>query len=295
MNYSGPLSGNAQQLKKENEMSKNVQEKNETNVIPFDVSDMEADSGMGLGQVKQEDLALPFLKIADGKGDVKSGDIFNNVTGEIYSGSEGIRVVPCYYQKRYLEWAPRGSKGAPVNIFSPEDKAAGRIPATERRLKPDGTEDYTDWVVAQGPDDERGLNYIEDTAQHYVLILTPEGGMEPGLITMHKTGLKRSKAWNSMMRSRIVNGKNGPFMPPSFAFVYLLTSDKQHNSKDETWHLWKITLEGDISENCEDAGIVYNFAKSFASSIGAGEVTVKHESDVTPAKGDTAKGEDSPF
>ena len=46
--------------------------------------------------------------------DAKAGDIYNTVTGEWYKGGEGIKVVPCAYQRRFLEWMPRGSgSGAP--------------------------------------------------------------------------------------------------------------------------------------------------------------------------------------
>ena len=104
-------------------MSKNIDKKNETNVIPFDIAEMEADSGLGLGQIKDEDLALPFIKISDGN-DAPKGAIFNDITGEVLSGTDGILVVPCYYQRRYVEWAPKESKeagsGAPINIFTPE-------------------------------------------------------------------------------------------------------------------------------------------------------------------------------
>jgi hypothetical protein len=265
-------------------MSTKIQTKKESNVIPFDVTTMEDDAGMGLQNVTTDDLALPFLKISDGKGDIGSGDIFNNVTGEVFDGTEGIKVVPCVYQKRYIEWAPMGEQGYPVNIFTPEDMAAGRVPKTEQREE----KDRTDWVVGSS-------NYIENTAQHYVVRITDEGGMEPGLISMKRTGLKRSKAWNSMMQSRVELGKNGPFQPPAFAYVYTLKTERQQRDNN-IWYLWKVTLEGNLGENAKEPGIVYNFSKSFASSIDAGEVVVKHEGD-SPSNTDdiAAKGDDSPF
>ena len=73
------------------------------------VTNFEADSGKGLGNLNQEDLALPFLKILgqlspevnkrDGKyvKGAEPGMIFNSVTGELFDGAKGISVVPCHY------------------------------------------------------------------------------------------------------------------------------------------------------------------------------------------------------
>ena len=46
--------------------NKTVSKKKESNVIPFDIAGLEADAGLGLQNVTQEDLALPFLKIHAG-------------------------------------------------------------------------------------------------------------------------------------------------------------------------------------------------------------------------------------
>ena len=81
----------------------------------------EADAGLGLENIGTEDLALPFLKVLSRQDpvlddlDAKAGDIYNTVTNEVYSGKEGVRVIPCAFQKRFIQWAPRGSgSGAPL-------------------------------------------------------------------------------------------------------------------------------------------------------------------------------------
>ena len=49
------------------------------------------------------------------KLDGKKGDIYNSVTEALYSGKEGITVVPVAYQREFLRWAPRGQgSGAPT-------------------------------------------------------------------------------------------------------------------------------------------------------------------------------------
>ena len=90
----------------------------------------------GLKNLDQEDMALPFLKIVSGldpildeREDVRKGDIVNTVTGEVYKGKDGIRVIPCAYQRKFIQWSPRGTgSGAPSHIFNPGDE----MPKTER-------------------------------------------------------------------------------------------------------------------------------------------------------------------
>ena len=63
-------------------------------------------------------------------------------------------------------------------------------------------------------------DYIEETHQHYVLVLHEDGAGETALVAMKSTQLKKSRKWNSMISSLTVQGKNGPFTPPRFSHVY---------------------------------------------------------------------------
>ena len=74
----------------------------------------EADAGQGIANIKQEDLALPFLKVLgqlspevntrDAKyvKGAQPGMIINTVTAELYDGEKGIDVLPVYYKRQYL-------------------------------------------------------------------------------------------------------------------------------------------------------------------------------------------------
>ena len=253
-------------------MSKEA-EKKESNVVAFDASVFEEDAGIGLGQLGQEDVALPFLKvlsrqdpILDDLDNAKAGDIYNTVTGQVWKGKEGISVVPCVYQRRYIEWAPRGTgTGAPINIFTPD---ADR-PKTER-----SSEDNREYVV-----DGQG-SYLEETHQHFIVIVGDDGSMETALIAMKSTQLKKSRKWNSMISSLTMQGKNGMFTPPRFSHVYALKTVSEENSKG-SWHGWEISLNGPV----EDANI-YQSAKAFATSILAGEVNVKHQDESADVNSD---------
>jgi hypothetical protein len=255
--------------------NKAVATKQNTAIAEFDPSMFEADAGRGMENMGQEDMALPFLKVLSGNDPVldeneeaRKGDIYNTVTGEIVKGKTGIRVVPCAYQRRFIQWAPRGSgSGAPVAIYEPQDQR----PKTER-----SPEDNKEYVVGGDGD------YIEETHQHFVIIIKEDGSAETALIAMKSTQLKKSRKWNSMMASRQMQGKNGPFTPPRFSHIYHLKTIGEENSKG-SWHGWEMSLDGPITE-----ASLYTRAKGFADSITAGDVVVKHTDD------DTVGG-DTPF
>tara|TARA_R110000796_G_scaffold22846_8_gene65828 strand:- start:9717 stop:10496 length:780 start_codon:yes stop_codon:yes gene_type:complete len=243
--------------------SKAVAEKNNSAVAIFDPAMFEADAGQGMENMGQEDLALPFLKVLSGNDPIldenevaRKGDIYNTVTGIAYKGKEGLRVVPCAYQRRFIQWAPRGvGSGAPTAIYEPGDVR----PETQRSS--DDNKDY----VADGSGE-----YIEETHQHFVLIIGEDGGVETALIAMKSTQLKKSRKWNSMMASRSMQGANGPFTPPRFSHIYHLRTVSEENSKG-SWHGWEMSCEGAIAE-----ASLYGRAKAFAESITVGDVVVKH-------------------
>ena len=258
--------------------SKEVAKKEETGVAEFNPAMFEADAGGGLQDLGQEDLALPFLKVLSGNDPVldvneeaRKGDIYNTVTGALYKGKTGIRVIPCAYQRRFIQWAPRGvGSGAPTAIYEPNDAR----PKVER-----SKEDNKDYVA-----DGSG-EYIEETHQHFVILLAEDGSMETALIAMKSTQLKKSRKWNSIMASRSMMGANGPFTPPRFAYIYDLKTIVEENSKG-SWHGWEMSVEGPVSD-----AHMYTRAKEFASSITAGDVVVKHSDEEASTKNDN----DIPF
>jgi hypothetical protein len=236
----------------------------------------EQDAGKGLGKLTQEDLALPFLKILgqlspevnkrDGKyvEGSEPGMIFNSVSGELYDGTKGISVVPCLYKLEYIEWKDRGEgSGGPVAIHSSASDIMSKtkMDANFKDRLPNG-------------------NYIEKTANHFVLITQPTA--TTALISMKSTQLKISRKWNSMMASIKMKGKNGMFTPASFSHTYQLRTVQQSNDKG-TWFGWEVQKIGPLAN-----GDTYQQAKAFAENISKGNVQAKH-GEATP------KGTDTPF
>jgi len=124
----------------------------------------EADANAGTHNMEQDDLALPFLKVLgqlspeinkqNGKyvQGAEPGMILNSVTKELFDGSKGIDVIPCFYKREYLEWKPRELGGGLVRIYSIDDP----IVRTSKR------DQFNRDVLPNG-------NYLENTASHFVV------------------------------------------------------------------------------------------------------------------------------
>mgnify|MGYP001399280557 FL=1 len=227
----------------------------------------EEDAAKGLGNIGQEDLALPFLKILgqlspevnkrDGKyvEGAEPGMIFNSVSGDLYDGVKGIDVIPCFYKLEYVEWKDRGEgPGAPVHVY---DSSSDIISKT----KPDAN--YKDRLP--------NGNYVEKTASHFVIIT----GDSPStaLISMKSTQLKISRKWNSMMSGIKLQGQTGLYTPASFSHIYRLKTTQMSNDKG-TWFGWEVSKVGPITDQA-----LYQQAKSFSENISKGSVKAKHGED----------------
>ena len=235
---------------------------------PLPANVFEEDAAKGLGNIGQQDLALPFLKILgqlspevnkrDGKyvEGSEPGMIFNSVSGDLYDGVDGIDVIPCFYRLEYIEWRDRGEGlGAPINIYpSSSDIISKTTPdANYKDRLPNG-------------------NYVEKTASHFVIILD-DVLSSTALISMKSTQLKISRKWNSMMSGTKMKGKNGLFTPASFSHIYKLKTTQLTNDKG-TWFGWEVSKKGPLTSST-----LYTQAKAFSESIAKGSVRAKHGED----------------
>tara|TARA_R110001583_G_scaffold188484_1_gene350613 strand:+ start:619 stop:1398 length:780 start_codon:yes stop_codon:yes gene_type:complete len=259
-------------------MATAVAKKKSAEVAVMDENMFAADAGIGVNDLGSEDLAIPFIKVLqkmsdelDDLEDAKAGDIYNTVTKEVVKGKDGVRLINCAYNLQYIEWEPRGTgTGAPHAIYGAGDE----IPATERG---DDNKDY----VAGGSG-----RYLERTAQHYVLVVDEDGMTQQALLPMKSTQFKKSKQWNSAMRSLKMKDSNGGlFTPPRFSHIWKLETVSEEN-KNGSWHGWQISKDEVVKDPS-----VYAEAKLFAESIQAGQVNVKHVREEDKPSSD----EDLPF
>jgi len=245
----------------------NVAKKKPAEIVGIDQSIFENDSGLGNSEIDQDVLGIPFLKtnlspaVLDANRGALKGDMYNTVTGEIYNGTEGVLVIPCHFQRRFIHWSALGDEQkAPIAIY---DKASD-CPKTDRIKKDQG--DNKDYLL-----DGSG-HYIEETHQHYVLVCKEDGSTDAVMIAMKSTSLKKSRQWNMLIQTRRKQRADGStFQPPRFLYLYRLSTVMESNAK-ASYAVWDAKLEKELS-NIN----VYNEAKAFAMSIEKGAVEVKHE------------------
>ena len=215
----------------------------------------EGDAHAGFENVKTSSLALPILKLLqNGSGEAQKrnqnyvegaepGMFLNTVTKKTYDGANGIEVIPCHYKLEYQEWADFGTgSGRPENIY---DASSDILSKTKNEM---------------GKDRLDNGNYILTVGQHYVLILDGNS-TENALISMSSSQGKISRKWNSMMMSITLDGKNGPYTPPSFSHKYRLTS-VLNSGKGNQWYGYNVTKVGPVEEPA-----LYERAKKFYTSL----------------------------
>ena len=221
----------------------------------------------GFENVDSKSLALPFLKVlgqlspqvtqgdSQFMADARAGMIYNTVTDELYDGTKGITVIPCYYKLEYIEWRDR-EKGAvaPINVYPADSDIMSKTTRGD-----------------DGKDRLENGNYIEETASHYVMVVEEEKS-STALITMKSTQRKKSKKWNSMMMSLRQKKKDGKgfFKPAPFTQQYSLKTILEKNNLG-SWFGWEIEHIGQV-ESEETIKAAYEFYETCKK----GAVRVNH-------------------
>lgn len=251
-------------------MTKEVATK--TDALPTVYEGFEEFGDLGFSEVTSEDLAIPFLRILQAMSPQKNkrdgayvegaeeGMFFNTVLNEVYNGEEGVQLIPCHYSRRFVEWKPREQGGGYVQAYEPTDP----IVATTRR-----DERTHQDMLPNG-------NYLQNTAQFFVLVLHPELGPQRALITMTSTQLKKARKWMTQAQSLTAKGAKGVYIMPLMSQVY--RAKTVHEQNDEgSWFGWDITRERGLNPQEPDDATLFDMAMAFAKSVKAGEVQVKEQ------------------
>lgn len=216
----------------------------------------DAERASGFENMGADDIAIPFIVILQalspqvrGQGKIKGaqeGYFFNTVTNEVLGDT--IYVIPCAYEKAYVEWVPRNKGGG----FVTKHSDSSILDQTTR----DG--DKND-VLTNG-------NHVVTTAYHYCLLVKENYDLEKVVISLTSTQLKKSRRWNSTMLSLKVNTKRGKITPPMYSHVYKISGVEEENDYGQ-WTGWHIS-EPKIIDDME----VYNEAKTFHNDVTKGAV-----------------------
>lgn len=227
----------------------------EENLPAIPMEDMAADAGSGFENITTKDTAVPFLTVLQAmspqvkRGDQQvpgaaEGDIFNTVTKEIFKA--GVRVIPCAFQKRYVEWKDRDSGG-------------GLVAQHETEL-PSEKDEKGKLRLSNG-------NLLVPTAYHYVLVVKEDGSFYPAIMGLSSTQLKKSRQWVSSMQGLKIKTPSGMATPAMFSHSYLATTVTLKNGQGQTWMGWEFSAPEMLTDST-----LYSLAKAFSKEVLAGGV-----------------------
>ena len=236
-----------------------VAKKQEAGLPSADVLDLLSEhQGVGL-DYDTSDLQIPFIRLIQAmspqikKSDpsfiagASQGDVFNTVTGQSWEGEEGVVVVPCYQETKYLKFKPREQGGGYLGELSKDDPDISRTTRTgAKEVLPDGNE-------------------LVKSDQHYCLILDESGVPTFGIVDMKSSGLKVSRRWKTQIKMlTIKHPKTGELVsPPLFGTKWKLSAVEESNDQG-TWFNWAVSNEGFV-EDKELLDAAINFRKSIMS------------------------------
>lgn len=234
----------------------------------MEMDDILRDAGVGVDSMGMDDVAVPYLYIlqqmspqAQEDNDAyiqgaKPGMFYNNVSEEIYDGREkGIVVIPCAYERKYVEWVDRDSGGGYV-----------------------ADHDIDSGILSETSPNDKGIpvlkngHLIIETAYHYVYAQNPNTGIwEELIIPMKSTMLKKSRRWNKALVSTLVPGTS--HRAPRWLYPYLIKTVKE-TKNNNTWSNFDIERLPDMVTADQ-----YRACKAFAELFTQGLVTRAKETD----------------
>ena len=219
----------------------------------------------GFENMGADDLQLPRLKLLQAMSPeietndaLKAGVILNSVTGDWWPSSQGLLAIPCHYHKNWVEWSnpDQGAKG-PVAIHD-----------SSSVLK----ECYRDKDDRKFYRNDNSGNYIEETANYFVLIVADDGSTSEAVMSMKSSQLTPSRNWNSKMKNLKIEKAPGEYFPaPMWSHSYFLKSEKAKNG-DKTWYKWKVEVDGQLEKLPQ-----IKEAKSFSKDMSAAKDKLQPE------------------
>ena len=213
------------------------------------------------------EMQIPFVRVAQSlspqlnkkKGEyidgLETGDAYNTLTSEMWSGETGLVVVPCYQTTKYLEFVPRTSGGGFRGEIGPND------PILQRTSR-DGSKE----ILPNG-------NELVKSDQHFCLIVGEDGMTQPVVIDMKSTQLKVSRRWKTQIAMQKIKhpGTGAIITPPVFATLWRLNTVEETNDKGDFYN-WAVEKVGTV-----ESRDLLQEAKAFRDSIMRGEVKAQAE------------------
>lgn len=238
--------------------------------------DLRKYAGAGGEKVTSDDLTIPFIRIiqklspqlsknkAEYIAEAEAGDIFNTATRDVYSGTDGIEIVPVFYMRQILQWAP--NRGGLVNRF----EVGETLPPFTKNEK------GARIVALDGSE-------LVDTYQYFVAHLD-DGEVKLGMYSLSKSQAKVAKRWNGLLKNMKIPNSNAA--APYFMFSWTFKVVELTNDQGD-WFGW------DFAQGPRTPGPIFQACAKFYENVVTGKIKV---SDPTPedAASPGGEGEEDP-
>ena len=225
----------------------------------YDMEELLADAKQN-PQMEAADVALPFIGLLQSNSpEVNPGDptyiegaqssmFINTVTREVFEGrKEGIIIVPCYYERKFVEWVDRDKGGGWVADY-PTDHP---IQHTLVKRPEDGK-----MVLPNG-------NFLVETAYQYVLYFDPQSETwSQAVMGLKSTALKKNRQLNNSIVTSKIPGTD--VQAPRYMFPYVMRTEFEQKGSNSWWNYSFRRMDDPVAPD------VYKAAKEFAKLIQAG-------------------------
>lgn len=245
-------------------------------------------AGQGFEGTTRDDFAIPFLQILQSNSpEVKrsegayiegaqEGMLLNTVTKEVFDTAKTeVVLIPCWYQRTFVEWRLRENGGG----FVAEHKPGPKVDA----------------MLAHATRDEKGRdildsgNQLNDTRTFYVMMVR-DGVPTPAVLAMTSTQIKKAKQWMMQQNLLKLPAADGTvYTPPMFAGKWVAHTVPESNERG-SWMGWMFSFKG----YCDGpADPVFVAALSFHKSLASGAIKADmSRADTSAGMRDREPGED---
>lgn len=253
----------------------------------------DAAEGGGFEGVDQDSVGIPFLAILQKNSpqcdpddpaynpDAKPGMFMNTVTNELYNGKDGILIVPCAFQRKWLRWKSRETGGGFRGELTLDEvmkmRSSGSLVEFENRLY---------MVPPNEPVNPKLHDKVADTRVHYILFLNPKRGVASQMVlSLSSTQIKRSKQLLALLADvKVHDAASGrSATPATFANIVRLTSIGESNEKG-SWSGVVPELHGFLTDPS-----TYQMARAFNKLVTAGRAEVNFDN-ATKTEGEEGSG-----
>ena len=233
------------------------------------MEDIDTTSGQiaGMEESGEESFVLPIVTLMQDNSPLvkpQRPEYVSGATGGMFINRssqnlyETAMIVPVYYLPVWTHWHPRdAAESGLIATYQYNDpkaqEAQWTTTETGRQVRqfPDGTE-------------------LTDTRRHYVLLCNADlTNVEPGILTLSGSQIRRSSKWLAEMRSKrvIVNSKQ--VTPPTYATLWKMEAQNESNSKGD-WYGYKFTFSRFLSGESKTETELYNTAKQLYQDLKGG-------------------------